>query len=387
MTASYDTIVVGLGAIGSATVYQLARRGRRVLGLEMFQPGHDQGSSHGYHRMIRMSAVFSDGYTPLAERALDLWHILEEESGETLLRLLGEIHLVDPASYPNYPADAEEMRQRGLWEILSREDLAERFPGVRLRDDMLATYEAKAGFLRSEAGILAHLAVAERHGATVVTGAEVTGWSVDGDGVRVTTGSETFTADRLIITTGPWAAELLADLNLPLRVERVVNGYFEPDRPDWWSAEQGAPDFLLSVPEGSFYGMPAVEGIGLKIGLSGGFGLGVTTARTIDRYVDESEIDFLRTVLDTYMPGASGPALRHVTCMCTYTPDKGFIVDRHPAHEQVLIGCGFSGRGYKFAPTVGEILADLATDGATRHDISFMSATRFSQESARDVPD
>jgi sarcosine oxidase len=377
MATSYDTIVVGLGAIGSATLYQLAKRGQRVLGVEMFQPGHDQGSSHGYHRMIRMSAVFADGYTPLAERALDLWHILEEESGETLLRLLGEIHLVDPASYPEYPANAVEMSQRGLWQILSADDLVERFPGVRLRDHMLATYEAKAGFLRSEAGILSHVAVAGRHGAEVRTGAEVTGWAIDGTGVRVTTATETFTADRLVITTGPWASELLSDLGLPLRVERVVNGYFEPSRPDWWSAEQGAPDFLLSVPEGSFYGMPAVEGVGLKIGLSGGFGLGVTTARTIDRHVDDAEIDFLRNVLDTYMPGASGPALRHVTCMCTYTPDKGFVVDRHASHEQVLIGCGFSGRGYKFAPTIGEILADLATDGSTRHEIGFMSATRF----------
>lgn len=184
-------------------------------------------------------------------------------------------------------------------------------------------------------------------------------------------------SDRLVITTGSWASELLAGLGLPLRVERVVNGYFEPSRPDWWSAEQGAPDFLLSVPEGSFYGMPAVDGIGLKIGLSGGFGLGVTTARTINRHVDDSEIDFLRNVLDTYMPGASGPALRHATCMCTYTPDKGFIVDRHPAHEQVLIGCGFSGRGYKFASTIGEILADLATDDNARHGIGFMSAKRF----------
>jgi glycine/D-amino acid oxidase-like deaminating enzyme len=143
------------------------------------------------------------------------------------------------------------------------------------------------------------------------------------------------------------------------------------------ATERGAPDFLLTVAEGSFYGMPAVDGVGLKIGLSGGFGQGVTTARTIDRHVDDSEIDFLRNVLDTYMPGASGVALRHVTCMCTYTPDKGFVVDRHPAHEQVLIGCGFSGRGYKFAPTIGEILADLATDDSTHHEIGFMSARRF----------
>lgn len=377
MANSYDTLVVGLGAIGSASLYQLAKRGQRVLGLEMFQPGHDQGSSHGYHRMIRMSAVHDGGYTPLAERALALWSDLEAESGETLLRLIGEVHMVDPDYYPAYPANAELMQQRGLWEILSRDDLAERFPGFHLHDGMLATYEQQAGFLRSEAGILAHVAVAERHGAEIRTGVEVTGWTIDGSGVRVTTATETFTADRLVITTGPWASELLSDLGLPLRVERVVNGYFEPSRPDWWSATHGAPDFLLTVPEGSFYGMPAVDGIGLKIGLSGGFGHGVTTARTIDRHVDDSEIDFLRRVLDSYMPGASGPALRHVTCMCTYTPDKGFVVDRHPEHEQVLFGCGFSGRGYKFAPTIGEILADLVTDGTTRHEVGFMSAVRF----------
>lgn len=199
----YDVIVVGLGAMGSATVYQLAKRGQRVLGLEMFQPGHDQGSSHGYHRMIRMSAVHDDGYTPLGARAFELWRTLEEESGETLLRLLGEVHLVDPASNPSYAANAETMRQRGVWEILDGQELAERFPGFRLGDEMLATYEAKAGFLRSEAGIIAHLAVAARQGAVVRTTAEVTGWAVDGGGVRVTTGGETYTADRLVITTGP----------------------------------------------------------------------------------------------------------------------------------------------------------------------------------------
>jgi sarcosine oxidase len=225
MVSSYDAIVVGLGAIGSATLYQHAKRGQRVLGLEMFQPGHDQGSSHGYHRMIRMSAVHDDGYTPLAGRAFELWSDLEAESGETLLRLLGEVHLVDPEHYPAYPANAELMQQRGLWEILSRGDLAARFPGFHLHDGMLATYEQQAGFLRSEAGILAHVAVAGRHGAEVRTSAEVIGWEPDGSGVRVTTATESFTADRLVITTGPWASELLSDLGLPLRVERVVNGY------------------------------------------------------------------------------------------------------------------------------------------------------------------
>jgi sarcosine oxidase len=216
-----------------------------------------------------------------------------------------------------------------------------------------------------------------RHGATIRTDEEVVRWSADGDGVSVETTSGRFAADRLVVTIGPWAAELLADLQLPLRVERTVNGFFRPERPDHWSVEHGAPTFLLDVPEGSFYGIPAEDGVGLKIGLSGGSGRSVTTARTIRREIDDAEIDLLRGVLDCCLPGASGPEVRRITCICTYTPDRDFVVDRHPAHGNVVVGCGFSGRGYKFAPVVGEILADLALEGRTRYDISFLSAGRF----------
>lgn len=376
MTERFDVVVVGLGAIGSATTCQLAKRGVRVLGLDMFQPGHDQGSSHGYHRMIRTSAVHDDGYTPLAERAFELWRELGAEVGRDLLRLLGEIHIVHLDSRPGYDAVAATMRERGLWEVLSERDLAERFPGVRIYDDMLVTYEAQAGFLLSEAGIVSHIEVARRHGAVIQTGEEVTGWAADGDGVRVETTQGTYRAGKLIVTTGPWAHELLADLSFPLEVVRTVNGYFEPSSARW-RAEGGAPDFLLTVPEGLFYGIPAVDGVGLKIGRNRIKGVEHTTARTIRRTIDDSEIDVLREVLDRYMPGASGPEIKRLTCMCTYTPDDDFIVDRHPAHEQVLFGCGFSGRGYKFAPTMGEVLAELATEGATRHDISALSAGRF----------
>ena len=187
-------------------------------------------------------------------------------------------------------------------------------------------------------------------------------------------------ADRIIVTTGPWAGELLNNLNLPFEVARTVNGYFQPEDSDNWRAENGAPNFLLLLPEGEFYGMPAVTDVGLKIGLSGGSD--VTTARTIRRTIDDSEIDFLRNILDTYMPGASGRELQRITCMCTYTPDKDFIVDRHPDHPQILFGCGFSGRGYKFAPTIGEMLAELAIDGTTSHNIDFMSADRFPSSAA-----
>lgn len=380
MAHTYDAIVVGLGAMGSAATCHLARRGYNVLGIEMFQPGHDRGSSHGHHRMFRTSQVQSDGYVPLGKRTIELWHELQEESGQDLIRQIGEVHLRDLSGDPEKAAVVERMQRDGVWEVLDEKQLAERFPGFRLHDGMIATYEATAGFVRSEAGIRAHVVIAERHGATIRTGEEVTGWSVDGDGVRVDTVHGSYSADKLVITTGPWAAELLRDLNFPIQVERTVNGFFQPERPDWWQVENGAPDFLLTVPEGVFYGIPALGDVGLKIGLSGGRGKAPTTPRTIRREIDDSEIQFLRDVLNRYMPGAAGPELRRITCMGTYTSDDGFIVDRHPERSQVAFGCGFCGRGYKFSPVIGEILADLVMGKEYPLEIDFMRATRFEQE-------
>lgn len=374
MSESYDVIVIGLGAMGSAAAYHLAKRGQRVLGLEMFRPGHDQGSSHGFHRMIRYSSFKDDGYVPLAARAFALWHEAEEESGQTLLETTGEVRLLHPPSYPGSVEASDVMIARGFLELLDAQSLHERFPGFRLGDGMRATYEAAAGYLHAEEGIITHCVLAQRHGAAMHYDEEATAWSSDGDGVRVETRQGSYRAARLVITAGPWSAEWFGDLALPMQVERRVNAFFRPARPDLWTIERGAPDFLLDVPEGSFYGMPAIGEIGLKIGVSAG---PVTTARTIRRTVDLEEIDFFRGVLDAYMPGASGEEIRHTTCMCTYTVDRDFIVDCYPGHEAVIFGCGFSGRGYKFSPVIGEILADLAIDGATRHDIAFLSASRF----------
>ena len=378
MADTYHAIVVGLGAMGSATTRQLAQRGARVLGIDMFIPGHDQGSSHGHHRKIRMSQLHNDDYLPIGKRTFELWRELEQASGTDLMRMTGEVQLRDMAGAPELAAQIDHMREQGHWEVLGDSDLASRFPGFRTGDSIVAVYEETSGYVLSEAGILADISVARQHGATIQTGEEVTGWSVDGSGVRVTTNRAAYSAGRLVITTGPWASELLRHLDFPLQVERTVNGYFQPDRPDLWSIDRGAPTFLMNVPEGSFYGIPAVDGVGLKIGMFGGKGTAVTTPRTIDRHIDDSEIGALRNVLDRYMPGASGPELKRITCMCTYTSDSGFIVGLHPEHEQVMLGCGFNGRGYKFAPVIGEILAHLATGATYPLDISFMSTGRFS---------
>lgn len=379
MTETCDAIVIGLGAMGSATLYHLARRGVRALGIEMFAPGHNQGSTHGHHRLIRGSTFTDDTYVPLAARALELWQELAEVSGEDLVHLNGEVRIVDPVTHPDGAVNAAAMVERGFQEWLSPQDLAERFPGVRPGESMLTTYERNAGYILCEQGVLTHLAQAELHGAQIRSGEEATRLTPDGDGWRVETSKGAYHAPRVIITTGPWAAELLGDLGLPLEVLRRVNAYFRPSRPDWWTEEAGAPNFLLDVPEGGFYGMPATGAVGLKIGV----GLGpVTTARTIDREIAPGEITFFRDALDRYLPGASGEVVDQSTCMVTYTTDRDFIIDHHPRKPGVILGCGFSGRGFKFSPVVGEILADLATAGETRHEIGFLHARRFTGSEA-----
>lgn len=395
MQTTYEAIVVGLGAMGAAATYQLAKRGVRVLGLDMFPLGHNQGSSHGHHRMIRRSA-----YRPEIERmiarAFTLWRELEAESGQNILNLIGEVALLDPAAIADrYGADdveasttAPALRHRtldptlgGQRELLDEAALRERFPGFRLHEGMLASYEAEAGFLRPEVGVAAHLAVAERHGAAIRRPEEVTGWQIDGAGVVVTTTREAYRADRLVLAAGPWAAELLAGRGLPLQVVRIVNAYFAPTRPDWWTSERGAPDFLLTVPEGSFYGMPSIEGVGVKIGRHDNGE--PTTARTIRRDVDAGEVEYLRAVLDRYMPGASGPVTQTITCMYTMTPDEQYIIEPHPDHPQVVYGCGCSGTSYKFSGVIGEMLADLALKGGTDYDLAFLSSGRFAGAGAR----
>ena len=374
MDTTYDAIVIGLGAMGSATLYHLAQRGQHALGIEQFAPGHAQGSTHGPHRLIRTSAQAGDAYVPLADRALTLWQELAAASGVDLVHMNGEVRLVDPIADPGSARNAEAMVAQGFQTWLSPQELAERFPGVRPGEGMRVTWEQRAGYIRCEQGVLTLLDQARQHGAQVRSSEPVTGFTPDGAGWRVSTIQGSYLADRVIVTTGPWAAEFLGDLGFPMQVQRRVNAYFRPTRPDWWSEEAGAPNFLLDVPEGDFYGMPATGNIGVKIGVSAG---PVTTARTIDRTIAPEEMTFFRDVLDRYLPGASGEVAARSTCMCTYTVDGNFIVDRHPHQPGVLLGCGFSGRGFKFAPVVGEILTDLAITGETAHDIAFLSAGRF----------
>lgn len=370
----FDAIVLGLGGMGSAAAAHLAARGISVLGLEQYQPAHDRGSSHGKGRIIREAYFEDPAYVPLVQRAYRLWRDLEAETGTSLLRTTGGLNIGTPES-EFVRGSMRSGDEHGLpYDYLSAAEVHARFPGLTLPDEMVAVYEPNAGILKPEACVRAHLEIAGRHGAELRFGTTVAGWSADSSGVTVRTAWDTFHAERLVIAAGPWTAQILSGLELPLEVWRVVNVHFAPRRPELFDVER-FPVYLMQVPEGDYYGFPAIPGEGVKLGRHD---IGeVCTAETIRRDVDPGEVEMLRAVLDRYMPGASGAVMWTLTCMYTNTPDRHFIIERHPEQPRVVYGCGFSGHGFKFASAVGEVLADLALDGASRHDIGFLSSARF----------
>ncbi|HEY7034972.1 MAG TPA: N-methyl-L-tryptophan oxidase [Thermomicrobiales bacterium] len=374
METTPDVIVFGLGAMGSAAALALAKRGLRVLGLDAYERGHTRGSSHGHNRIIRQAYHEAPDYVPLIKRAYSLWRELEDETGRRVLFVNGGLIIGKP--------DGRTVRGTKLsgelyglpYEELSPAEVAARYPGFCLPDDLVAVREPNAGFLLADEGVGAQLDLAARHGADLRHGEPVRRWRVDGTGVRVETDRTVYRADRLVAAPGPWSGGVLADLGLPLTVLRVVNVHFAPVRTEWYDVRD-CPIFSLLVEEGHYYGIPGPRDVGIKIGRHDN--LAACDPETVRWDVTDDEIAMLRDVLARYLPGAAGRVLSCLTCLYTMTPDKHFIVDRHPEHPQVAIACGFSGHGYKFAPVIGEILADITTTGATDHPTRFLSVNRF----------
>src|SRR6266480_539726 len=262
---TYDAIVLGVGGMGSATVYHLARRGRRVLGIEQFGLAHDLGSSHGVNRIIRLAYAEDPAYVPLLRRAYELWRELETRAGEQLLFLTGGVD-VGPPDGKIVTGSLRSCEEHGLSrEVLDARELARRYPGYRLPDELVAVYQSQSGFVMSERAILAHVAAARDMGAEVHEREPVVEWLPDGHGVTVRTELGSYRAERLVITAGPWigqAVPVLARLAVP---ERQVLIWTQPLRPEYFAL--GAfPIFYMEAEEGRFYGFP-VHGVpGFKLG-------------------------------------------------------------------------------------------------------------------------
>ncbi len=372
----YDAIVVGIGGMGSATAYHLARRGQRVLGLERFQIPHSMGSSHGVTRIIRLAYYEHPSYVPLLQRSFELWRELQAGCGEQLLYVTGSIDAGPPGGGV-FEGSLESCRLHGLpHEVLSGAQVSERFPAYRLPPDALALLQPDGGFLLPERCVVEHAAAARTLGAEIHSGERVRGWEALGDGIRAWTDGATYTAERLVLTAGAWATELVGPILQKLAVpERQVLIWLQIRRPDLFRLDR-FPVFNVMVPEGRFYGFPEYGVPGFKFGKYHHLGEQVDP-ETVERLANAADEAPLRDFAERYFPDAAGATLDTQVCLFTNSPDEHFIVDVHPEYPQVSIAAGFSGHGFKFCSVIGEIMADLALQGETSHDIGLFRLKRF----------
>lgn len=380
MSDVVDVIVLGLGGMGSAAAAHLSARGARVLGLEQFTPAHSLGSSHGDTRVIRQAYFEHPAYVPLLLRAYALFDELDHDDPGLFVRTGGV--MMGTADSATVVGSLASARQWGLaHELLDAAAIRARFPTFAPADDVVAVFEAMAGFVRPERTVRAHLRRAAAAGADLRFTEPAVSWTATPGRVTVRTARGRYDADRLVITPGAWAPHMLADLELPLNVQRQVLHWFAPIGGVTPFVRQ--PVFVWqSDPHHQLYGFPAVDGPdgGAKVAFFRG-GAPADPDR-LDRTVHPAEVDTMTAHLRRYLPTLAGPHLRAVACMYTTTPDEHFVVGTHPEHPNVVVAAGFSGHGFKFVPVVGEVLAELTLDGVTRHPIDLFDPGRFAGQPA-----
>jgi sarcosine oxidase len=365
-----------VGGMGSAAAWQLARRGKRVLGIERFDIPHAMGSSHGVTRIIRLLYYEDPRYVPLLRRAYELWREIEAASGTTLLITTGSIDAgpEDDDLFQGALASAREHRLEH--EVLTGAQVNDRFAAYQLPRTHRAIYQPDGGFIASERAIVTHVRAAQSAGAEIHARERVLEWQPrGGDGVTVITDKGRYTASRLVLTAGAWIGEMAAPLRRIAIPERQVLAWLQPLQPALFGPDR-FPVFNLAVDEGRYYGLPVYEVPGFKFGRYHHRGEMVASPDELRREPDAEDERLLREFAERYFPKGSGPTMALRTCMFTNTADEHFVIDRHPEHPQVILASPCSGHGYKFCSVIGEIIADLADGGGTPHDIDFLRLAR-----------
>ncbi len=371
----YDTIIIGLGGMGAATAWHLARRGQRVLGLEQFDLVHDRGSSHGASRIIRQAYFEHPDYVPLLKRAYTYWHELGEESDAETMNLCGMFVAGRPGD-DVVSGTRRAAAAHGLpLESVSADDAVVRFPGLRADPDMDILFDPLGGYLCVENCVASHLAGARSRGAELRPNEGALSWRQDGEGIRVTTARGEYTAANLVISAGPWAGSLLHELALPLSPHRVVLAWFQPTTAVH-DVDRGAPVFGIQTAEGFFYGFPRMDRDGVKAARHhpGAF---LADPSEVKREVSQEDVAPIQAFAARHLMDLELGRWTGKTCIYTMTPDEHFIVDHHPLHENVFIAAGFSGHGFKFTPVIGAIMADYCIDGKTNEPAGFLGLERF----------
>ena len=355
--STFDVVVAGLGAMGSAAVYHLAKRGKRVAGFDRFHPPHAQGSSHGYARVIREAYASGPAYVDLVRRAYALWETLQEESGTELVRTYGHLSVRPPGGCERLGVLASAEAFDIPVERVSAEEVRRRYPMFRVEDGWEGIYEPRAGAVFPEACIDAHLKQAEAAGAELNFNCPVLDWAPDGRAVRVKLQSGEISAGRLVVCAGAWVSRLLADLALPVEIERMTLFFFRPLRNPGMFAPGRCPNNSWVCENGvSFYCQPDF-GPGFKAGMHRGR-VGADP-ETLARHTSPDDEAQIRPLVERFIPDAAGPVTESHVCMYTNLPDSRWLVDFHPDYEQVIVASPCSGHGFKFSSAIGEMLADM----------------------------
>ena len=381
MVQQFDAIVLGAGGVGSAAAYYLAKSGQKVLLLEQFELNHQQGSSYGFSRVIRYT-YDNPIYIELMRAAYPLWFALQEEAGEQLYVKTGGLDFGFP-SEETFQKLKQSMDRAGLdYEYLEKKEVDRRFPQFNLDDGMAALFQADTGLLKASRCVLAHVRLAQKYGATVCDRTPVIKIIPHSDRVEIKTETETYLAERLVITAGSWSKALLAEqgINLPLKIMPCQLGFYQPKSAKF---KPGNFPVFFAHMNGEYgempYGIPHEdESIGVKVTTFYGWQT-VDHPSEVDYNPDEEWVEYIRNFSRQYIPDAAGETISTRRCLYTLTPDKHFVVDNHPNYPHIAFGAGFSGHGFKFTTLMGKMLAELALKGKTQHDTSLFKLSRFQQ--------
>jgi sarcosine oxidase len=390
MQNNVDTIILGLGAMGSAAIYQLAKRGHRVLGIDQFSPPHPYGSSHGETRIIRQAIGEGQEYVPLVLRSYELWREIEREAGKELLVITGGLILENQQSNTmmhgqrNFLAQTIQCATRFniRHEILETQDIRRRYPQFAVTNEF-GYFEYETGYLRPELCIQAQLRLAKRHGAKLQINERVLTINPDGfnKGVIVRTDRAVYGADKLIIAAGSWVTQFLEPSDAQhfkvyrqvmfwFRIRDDVQSQFLPGQSPIfiWVFENGG--------ENMFYGFPSLDGKTIKIASEQY--TNVTTPEQMDREITEEEKNTMyKKYVLSRLPGITNACDEAASCLYTTTPDFNFVIDFYPGHPQVIIASPCSGHGFKHSAAIGEVLAELIIEGKSKLDISSFGIDRF----------
>jgi len=387
----YDVIVIGLGAMGSSTSYQLAKKGKRVLGIDQFNPPHKLGSSHGESRIIRKAIAEGEEYVPLVLRSYEIWKEIEHESGENLLTETGIIIMASNATNkPNDFLNSTKFaaKRYGIkHRTLETSDIREEFPQFKLQGDEKAYFEDEAGFLRPETCISAQLNLAKKYGAEIKVNERMLSYEADESGVAITTDQGTYRAKQLVLTVGPWVKDFL-----PVQYEKDINIYRQVLY--WFEVSGDVDKFKLgnfpvfnwefnTAHEDFLYGFPIIDGSN-TVKVATEQYADTTRPDEVNRQVSDEEIrEMYEQYIKPYLPGLSSKCLRAEACMYSVAPEWGFVIDRHPNNYNVIIASPCSGHGFKHSAAIGEVLADMSTDAEPRIDISKFSFRAMEERTSK----